>query len=60
VSLPGYDAWKLRSPDDVAPVCDFCGGWLHRGACFDLYCPECEDEKIEAHEQAEFYQWEPV
>lgn len=54
-----YDQWKTRSPDDDAPVCDLCGGWLHRGTCSELWCPDCEDE---AHEQAEmltFYRWEP-
>lgn len=24
-SLPGYDAWKLRSPDDKNPCCEYCG-----------------------------------
>jgi hypothetical protein len=24
-NLPGYDAWKLASPDDDDPRCEFCG-----------------------------------
>jgi hypothetical protein len=34
MSLPGYDAWKLRSPDwDDPPFeCE---------ACDDMGCPEC-------------------
>jgi hypothetical protein len=54
-----YDQWKTRSPDDDAPVCDHCGDYLHYGTCFALYCPGCEAEEIEAHEQVLFYEWEP-
>jgi hypothetical protein len=55
-----YDQWKTRSPDDEAPICDVCGGWLHRGTCFALYCRDCDAEAIETHEQMRFYEWEPL
>lgn len=25
MNLPGYDAWKLMSPEDENPQCEFCG-----------------------------------
>ena len=29
MNIPGYDAWKLRSPDEDhrGPSCDYCGDW---------------------------------
>ena len=35
-SLPGYDAWKLASPDD--DYCEYCG--VHERQCRDGWRPD--------------------
>ena len=41
MSLPGYDEWKLASPDDG--YCEFCGA--HERRCRDGWRPdECTGE----------------
>lgn len=47
--LPGYDAWKTRGPDDDAPTCDRCGGWLGSRPIGDV-CDDC-------HEEIASYEW---
>jgi len=37
--LPGYDAWKLMSPEDENPCCEFCGA-LER-LSRDGWQPDC-------------------
>lgn len=35
--LPGYDAWKLASPDD--DYCEYCG--IHERSCRAGWEPDC-------------------
>lgn len=30
MTIPGYDAWKLASPDDDLTLCPFCGAYSPR------------------------------
>lgn len=39
-----YDEWKTREPDDdVAYVCDACGGWLRWSHSDGWYCEACDE-----------------
>ena len=51
MSLPGYDAWKTRLPDNYdGPVCAQCGGNIERdwhalrGGLL-WYCERCDWQK---------------
>jgi hypothetical protein len=54
MSLPGYDAWKTRVPDDYdGPVCGKCGAFLLRDRTSLLvlwFCERC-DEPAEEEEE---------
>jgi len=44
MSLPGYDEWKTRSPDDENPRCEFCGAYeseVRKGWQPDACTGEC-------------------
>jgi hypothetical protein len=47
MNLPGYDAWKLMSPDDERPQdesreCQFCGAWPGIACLLEDDCIEGE------------------
>lgn len=47
MSLPGYDAWKTRLPDEYdGPVCNRCGSFLLRDHTIPgqyWYCERCDE-----------------
>ncbi len=47
--LPGYDAWKLASPDDDAPesICPWCGAWSRRNCEMEEEMGSCPWEDSE-------------
>lgn len=44
MSMPGYDAWKTRLPDDDGRECPTCGEWMIYSAHHRWWlCEHCEE-----------------
>ena len=54
-----YDQWKTTDPNDNAPVCERCGGYL-RGFLGSYECDDCANEFLAVEQMIVFYQWEPL
>ena len=46
MSLPGYDAWKTRLPDDDGKECPSCGEWMvYFSSARGWVCEHCEERE---------------